>query len=691
MSGGKMSGFIKTINIIALIALIPMLAGCQQSLRIESGNIAIEFDQNLNSKVQAVFDGKNITIGEFGPSEVITIAGETISGFTYKSQATEAVDDAAGTGTRLSLTGEAGSIQKTVTVTIYDNFPAMAVFSVAYTNLGPEDLQVDGWINNQYNITAGPAQDSVVFWSYQSGSYESRPDWVLPVNKGFSQQNFMGMNDSDYGGGTPISDVWRKDAGIAVGHLETVPKLVSIPVEMPDTKRANLAVKYDRPQVLKSNGTLNTFTTFVAVHRGDYFATLDAYRLMMAKRGVSIDPPLESAYEPIWCAWGYERNFNVPQVLNTLSMVKELGFKWAVLDDGWQTAEGDWYLIKDKFPRGDQDMKKFVKAIHDQGLKAKLWWAPLAVDPGTDLIKDHPEYLLLNEDGSKQKISWWDAYYLCPAVPEVQEFTKGQVRMMMDTWGYDGLKIDGQHLNGAPPCYNPAHKHARPEEGFEKLPEFFKAIYETALEIKPQAVVEICPCGTAYSFFNLPYMNQPVSSDPTSSWQIRLKGKTLKGLMGPSAAYYGDHVELSDGRSDFASTVGVGAVIGTKFTWPVGAHKPRRPGRDISLTAEKEKIWKQWVDIYEAKMLPKGQYLGTLYDIGFDKPEAHAIAKDNNMFYAFYAPEWSGEIELRGLGKGTYQVTDYENNVDMGTVTGPVAKLKASFKKHLLIECKPVN
>ena len=38
------------------------------------------------------------------------------------------------------------------------------------------------------------------------------------------------MNATDYGGGTPVVDVWRRDVGIAVGHLELVPKLVSLPV-----------------------------------------------------------------------------------------------------------------------------------------------------------------------------------------------------------------------------------------------------------------------------------------------------------------------------------------------------------------------------------------------------------------------------------------------------------------------------
>lgn len=56
-------------------------------------------------------------------------------------------------------------------------------------------------------------------------------------------------------------------------------------------------------------------------------------------------------------------------------------------------------------------------------------------------------------------------------------------------------------------------------------------------------------------------------TDPTSSWQTRLKGKTYKALLGKTA-YYGDHVELSDEGNDFATQTGIGAVPGTKFTWP---------------------------------------------------------------------------------------------------------------------------
>jgi len=43
------------------------------------------------------------------------------------------------------------------------------------------------------------------------------------------------------------------------------------------------------------------------------------------------------------------------------------------------------------------------------------------------------------------------------------------------------------------------------------------------------------------------------------------------------------------------------------------------------------------------QMLSRGQYLGQLYDIGFDAPETHAIRKDQTMYYAFFAKHGRGQ------------------------------------------------
>ena len=658
--------------------------------RIQSGRLSLEFDSLMHSRLETgtgeTGDSSRIETA-FAPSEFVVVQDASVTDFVLADYSTKETMSLLGRGMEHTLVGESEArLAKRVEVTVYEDFPDMLSFRVTYTNNRPQAITISKWVNNAYSLVADEYLPA--FWSYQGASYSDRRDWVQPLDVGFSQDNYMGMNASDYGSGTPVVDVWRRDVGVAVGHLETVPKLVSLPVRYEDRQRgAEFAVEYEYDFELASGESLTTFETFVFVHEGDYYPALKNYRQVMARKGLTIDEVPDSAYESIWCAWGYERNFTVEEVTNTLPKVKELGLEWAVLDDGWQTAEGDWHLDPEKFPNGDADMQRFVQEINDAGLKAKLWWAPLAVDPGTDLLREHEDLLLLNEDGSPQDITWWDSYYMCPAYDKTITHTKEQVTRYMKHWGYRGLKIDGQHLNGVPRCYNPKHNHERPEESVEKLQAFWREVYDTALSIDKEAVVEICPCGTSYSFFNLPHMNQSVSSDPLSSWQVRLKGKTLKALAGESAAYYGDHVELSDDQSDFASSLGIGAVVGTKFTLP----SDNPAAAQYLLSAEKEAVWSKWIGLYNDKMLPKGEYLGELYDIGFDRPETHAIRKDGSIFYAFYADVHSGEIELRGLEAGEYRLVDYVANKDMGVVDGPTASIHADFERYLLIEAKPVQ
>jgi len=666
-----------------MLALMGVPAFAAEAARVAGKNIHIEFDGVMHSRVVATLDGRERVVGDFASSESIRISGNEITDFSLQKQTREPVRDSLGAGFRTVIAGTASSLKKTVVVTVYDRFPRMAFFEVQYTNTGTADLPVSGWTNQHYSISASASAVQPAFWSYQSGSYEKRPDWVLPLKPGFHQENFLGMNAPDYGGGTPVVDVWCRDVGIAVGHVEMAPTLVSLPVEVQGQERATVAVVYKHDQVLKPGATLKTFRTFAAVHQGDYFETLRDYRGVMVAQGVRFDAAPESAFGPIWCAWGYGRKIKPSQIYNALPIVKKLGFTWVTLDDGWQTAQGDWFLQPKKFPNGDADMRALVDKIHAEGFKAQLWWAPLTADPGTELVKKHAEWLLLNADGSKQKISYWNSWYLCPADPAVIEYHKSIVVKAIKDWGFDGLKLDGQHMNAAPPCYNPAHKHARPEESVEGMPKFFQTLYDTARSIKPDALVEFCPCGTAYSFFTLPFMNMSVASDPESAWQVRTKGKTLKALQGDSMAYFGDHVDMT--KDDFASTVGVGGVVGTNFTWPEGSGERKRN----DLTPVREKAFENWLRIYKEKMLSRGEYLGGVYDIGFDRPEAHAIIKDGRMYYAFFAPQWSGKITLRGLTARQYRVTDYVDGKDLGIVHGPVAALDVKFEKHLLLEAKP--
>jgi alpha-galactosidase len=647
--------------------------------------IGFEWDANLHVRVTRIVGHHRVAMTSWGCSEyLLGDDGRHVTDFAIRHQSQSDIADINGPGTRLTLIGVSSSgIEKTLAVTVYQRHPGIALVRASYRNTAAGILTLRGWTNADFHVPASGTR-TPAFWCYSGASYEDRRDWVQPVELGFEQDNFLGMEASDYGGGTPIVDVWHRNGGIAVGHAETSPRRVSLPVHA-EHGGVRVAVCGKEKRYLRPGENFETPETFVAVHGGDYFAVLQTYRHLMSERGLAPAVPPATSFEPIWCAWGYERSCTTALIEATLPKVRELGLEWAVIDDGWQAMIGDWNPDRAKYPNGEADLRRLVADIRASGLKPRLWFSPLSVAPGSDFLHDHADMLLLDKDGAVQNISWWNSFYLCPGYAKTVQYTQQLVEKFIGEWGFAGLKIDGQHLNNVALCFNPAHHHARPEESVEGLQTFFAAIYQTAMAIDPNAVVELCPCGTAYSAFNFPAMNQAPASDPESSWQVRHKGKTLKGLMGPSAPYAGDHVELSDHGDDFASTVGVGAVISTKFTWPVDP----KPKDSFLLTPERELTWRKWIALYKEKMLPLGAYRGELYDIGFDKPEAHVIERSGRLYYAFYADAWQGDIVLRGLGSGPYRVRDYYSDRDLGTISSDRNRLKVTFNRFLLLEAMP--
>src|SRR5262249_51643280 len=207
---------------------------------------------------------------------------------------------------------------------------------------------------------------------------------------------------------------WTKDAGIAIGHVDTKPHLISLPVSMPDAGHARISLQFRSTRTVAPGETLETLRTFVSVHTGDYFRTLENYRSFMSKQGFQMASAPDDAFGAIWCAWGYGRTMKPEQLYGTLPTVKQLGFTWVTLDDGWQNNYGDWEVDTKKYPGGDADMKALVDRIHREGFKAQLWWSPLSAVPDSQLLKQHPDLILENKDGSPRKISWWNSDYLCP-------------------------------------------------------------------------------------------------------------------------------------------------------------------------------------------------------------------------------------------------------------------------------------
>ena len=671
------------LRLSLILAVLLLGAGCGKPL--ESGDLSLSVDK-AGKVLIASEKAATPLVKDDAVLSTITVGGERVT-FGAPRISREKVQDAFGSGNGVVLESRAESgLVRRVSATVYDRYPSTLVVRTQYTNASDADIAVDGW--SVCDLTVQSAGDEPAFWSFQGQSTEEREDWILPLAGGFFQKNYMGMNNSDYGGGIPVVCLWRRDAGVMVGHLSPHPELVSLPVSMgvgEDFASVAIEKEYDNPLMLHPGESLQPCEAFIAVFTGDCFCALRNYAGLLEAKGVVMPESEPAAFDPAWCAWGYERRFTLDEILGTLPKVKELGFKWATLDDGYQIAEGDWDLTRARFPHGDADMKNLVDQFHANGLKAELWWAPLAADPGSSFLKKYPESVILDKDGKPQDITWWDSWYLSPVDADVIREQKALVAKFIGDWGFDGLKLDGQHMNAVAPDYNPAHHPDDPEKDVRELPAFFKMIYETARGIKPHAVLQFCPCGDCFSVYHLPYVNKTVSSDPGSSWQIRTKGYVLRALA-PRTAYYGDHIELSDGGNDYQTQLGVGAVLGTKFTWPKDNPYVHH---SYVLTPEKEAQLKNALEIYEAKRLSEGEIVPGLYDIGYDFPETYVIRKDGVLHYAFYTrgPQVN-QVELRGLEKGCdYHITDYYNHVDYGTVTASdKTVLDVSFDHALLLE-----
>src|SRR5262245_28312414 len=122
------TSFPKLISAAALIIIVfatfPLGADTVPSkVQIQGGNLRIEFDGQLRSRVLALFNNKETAMGPFRNSETVTAADRTWSAFAVTSHKQQRTKDKFGEGTQMEVEGKSGSLTKKVTVTIYDDFP----------------------------------------------------------------------------------------------------------------------------------------------------------------------------------------------------------------------------------------------------------------------------------------------------------------------------------------------------------------------------------------------------------------------------------------------------------------------------------------------------------------------------------------------------------------------------------------
>jgi len=151
----------------------------------------------------------------------------------------------------------------------------------------------------------------------------------------------------------------------------------------------------------------------------------------------------------VWCSWySLYKWINEHIMGNALHALGDLPFDVFQLDDGWQITHGDWEPTK-KFPSGMDAMANQIKAT---GRTAGLWLAPFMVTKLSSIFREHPDWLLRDEQGQAVPVGvTWEGvpYALDTTHPAVLEWLDKLIRKVR-SWGYEYLKLDFLYAGAIP-------------------------------------------------------------------------------------------------------------------------------------------------------------------------------------------------------------------------------------------------
>ncbi|MCX7881740.1 MAG: alpha-galactosidase [Brevinematales bacterium] len=171
---------------------------------------------------------------------------------------------------------------------------------------------------------------------------------------------------------------------------------------------------------------------------------LEAQRRYLTAAGLSFSSlPKTSG----WTSWyNYYTNISEEIILSNLQAFKRHRIPIDIfqIDDGYQTAVGDWLSLTSSFPRG---MKSLTDEIHNAGYNAGLWLAPFICESKSDLFRNHPDWILRYPDGSFVIAGYsenWNGnfYALDLDHPEVKTYLERVFHTILHEWNFDMVKLD---------------------------------------------------------------------------------------------------------------------------------------------------------------------------------------------------------------------------------------------------------
>jgi alpha-galactosidase len=158
------------------------------------------------------------------------------------------------------------------------------------------------------------------------------------------------------------------------------------------------------------------------------------------------------------------------------------GCGWDKVKGEWWQNVGNWSVDKDRFPHG---LRPIADAVHAVGAKFMVWFEPERVRPGTEIDREHPEWLI--------KIKGRDDYLFDMGNKEARLWLTDRICSTIDKEGIDYYRQD---FNFDPmPYWDSTNKPGRIGMAEIRHIEGLYAYWDSLLVRHPKLLIDNCASG----------------------------------------------------------------------------------------------------------------------------------------------------------------------------------------------------
>ncbi len=526
---------------------------------------------------------------------------------------------------------------------------------VTLENKGTEDIVFDRIFSAEFSL---PSEKPYTFRN-TNGTYGSEfsvsdttldgGSLVFETRKGASNHNnspyFIAYQNADERGGDVYFASLAYSGNFKVSASRDAYSITRVSVGMND---------FDFSHTLKPNSAFDTPPVYCGKANGFGEMSRNMNRfcvdLLLPKQFAA--KPLPVLYNS-WEATYFDVNTAHQSALAKIAA--DIGVELFVMDDGWFGKRnndfaglGDWYVNKEKFPNGLDELIKNVNAL---GMDFGLWVEPEMVNPDSDLYRAHPDWVYHFEHRHADELR--NQLVLNMTRDDVREHILGRLDELLENHNIKYIKWDMNRpfsQVGAENLENPqmySYLHTA-------------AVYGIADELKkrhPQVQFESCASGGGRCDLGaLSHFDQIWTSDNTDAVDRMAiqRGYSMLRPIKAMRAWVTDTTGLNKPCSlDFRFNVAMQGALG------IGGNLTKYSEEDLEICRRNIELYKsvrdlvQFGDLYRLSSEEENGILCNEY-LSRDKKEGVVfIAAKGTRFY-----KRQNELRLAGLdANGRYRLT----------------------------------